>query len=126
MKRQSNVNTRSYMNLIRFVNQSTRQTEKPQQMEGSVNLQTNEHLVAYLRDLRAQGKIAISDSHLAAVRETKMTRQDVERKHTDQLEEDLAKRGVPRGVGEHIVHELKLAILGAKHVYGTREEIVFF
>jgi hypothetical protein len=79
MKRQSNRNTLS-LHISPRCHQVNAKNRIKNRMEGSVNLQTNEHLVAYLRELRAQGKIAISDSHLAAVRESKMTRHDVKRR----------------------------------------------
>ncbi len=87
-------------------------------------LHTTDQMVAFLRALRADGRIMMADSHLEAVRKSQMTRHDVAAKNADRLEQQLAALGVPRGVAEHAVHELRLAVLGPKIVYGNRDDFV--
>jgi hypothetical protein len=85
-------------------------------------LRTTEQVVAFLRELRANGRIAIADSHLSAIRNMGMTRHDVETQRPEKLEEQLAAKGVPRGVAEDVVHHLRLALLGQEVVYETSYE----
>jgi hypothetical protein len=83
---------------------------------------TTEDLVEFLRERRAQGELMVSDSSLNGIRTSGMTQRDVETKTTDELEAALAQRGVPRGVAEHVVHELRLAVLDPKVVYCSAPE----
>jgi hypothetical protein len=88
-------------------------------------LRTTDDLVEYLRERRAQGELMVSDSSLNEIRTSGMTRRHVETKTLDKLEEALTQQSVPRGVAEHVAHQLRLAVLDPKDVYCSPPEPLY-